>query len=169
MVKRFVSVAAVAAILIAAGGAFEDTRCESEFGGGIHYLRTLGEMKDVEGWDENAIGWMLSYRLNMGLMKIEADLEWVPDFGGTDESLYQPQAWLVLGGIVYGSAGIGWSYFNDGWLHNPFYGLRAGVDLPLGGINLDVFTTYRFHSSTVFEEFDESDLDHLTFGALVRF
>jgi hypothetical protein len=105
----------------------------------------------------------------MPLIKLEADLEWVPDYGGSDNTMFQPQAWVIVGGLIYGAGGMGGSYIDGDWLDNPFYGLRAGVDLTLGGLNLDCFTTYRFQSSTVFDEIDEEDLDALTFGAIVRF
>jgi hypothetical protein len=137
-------------------------------GGGIHYLRTLGDIKDNSEWDPDAIGFMASYQWTTPLLKLEGDLEWVPDYGGSDKTMFQPQAWLIVGSLIYVSGGIGGSYIDGDWLDNPFYGLRAGSNLTLLGINLDVFATYRFQSAEVFEGIDQNDLDALTFGAIVR-
>ena len=156
--------------ILATGGIHDGARCaEHQLGGGIHYLQTLGNIKDVPEWDSSAIGWLISYRYKMTLIKIEADLEWVPDYGGSDKTLTQPQAWLIVGGLIYGAGGIGGSYIDGDWLDNPFYGLRAGADLTVAGLNLDLFASYYFQSTEVFEEVDQKDLDSITFGAIVRF
>ena len=168
MKKCFFTVV-LAAMLVMAGGVADDAECGHQLGGGIHYLKTLGSIKDHPEWDSNAIGFLVSYRYKMPLIKIEADLEWVSDYGGSDKTLFQPQAWLIVGGLIYGAGGIGGSHIDGGWLDNPFYGLRLGVDLTLLGLNFDAFTSYRFQSSKVFEEIDQDDLDALTFGLLVRF
>lgn len=155
-------------VLLMAGGMTDDAECQHRIGGGIHYLRTLGSIKDHPEWDSNAIGYMLSYQYVFGSIRLEGDLEWVPDYGGLNKTLFQPQAWLLLGKLIYLSAGIGGSYIDGDWFDNPFYGLRAGVNLTLIGVNFDGFTSYRFQSSNVFEDINEEDLDALTFGALVR-
>jgi len=169
MKRRSILVCSLLAAIVVAGGAFDSARCGHQLGGGIHYLRTLGDIKDVPGWDENAVGFMVSYRYAMPLIKIEGDLEWVPDYGGSDKTMFQPQAWLIVGGLIYGAGGIGGSYIDGDWLDNPFYGLRAGADLTLAGLNLDVFASYCFQSAEVFDEIDQNDLDAITFGAIVRF
>jgi len=138
-------------------------------GGGIHYLRTIGDIKDDATFDENAINFLASVQLGAGLVKFEGDLEWVPDYGGSDESLWQPQAFVLVGNLIYGGGGIGWGYIDGEWFDEPFYALRVGVDFPLGGIHLDVNANYRFQSTKVFESVDTEDLDSITFGAIVRF
>lgn len=143
--------------------------CGSSIGGGLHYLRTLGSIKDNSEWDPDAIGFLVSYQYEFTLLKMEADLEWIPDYGGTDESLFQPHAWALIGGLIYGGAGIGIGYWDGDWQDNPFYALRAGVDLGLGPVSLDAYASYRFQDSKVFEDMDEDDLDALTFAAIVRF
>ncbi len=160
----------LAVVVLAAGGLFEGARSgEHQLGGGIHYLETLGDIKDVPEWDSSSLGWMISYRYKMTLIKIEADLEWIPDYGGSDKTLSQPQVWLIVGGLIYGAGGIGGSYIDGAWLDNPFYGLRAGADLTVAGLNLDLFAAYFFQSTQVFEDVDQKDLDSITFGAIVRF
>lgn len=169
MARRTGLILVLAAVVMTAGGLFEAARCEHQLGGGIHYLETLGDIKDVPEWDSSSIGWIISYRYKMPLIKIEADLEWVPDYGGSDKTLSQPQAWLIIGGLIYGAGGFGGSYIDGAWLDNPFYGLRAGADLTVAGLNLDLFASYYFQSAQVFEDVDQKDLDSITFGAIVRF
>ena len=166
--KKYYFAAVLAVMLITVGGIIDEAECQHRIGGGIHYLRTLGDIKDHSEWDSDAIGYMLSYQYVFGSIRLEGDLEWVPDFGGSDKTLFQPQAWLLLGRMIYLSAGIGGSYLDGDWFDNPFYGLRAGVNLTLIGVNFDGFTSYQFQSATAFEEIDESDLDALTFGVIVR-
>lgn len=141
-------------------------------GGGLEYLRTLGDIKDdptVPEFDENAFGFIASYQYATGLFKLEGDVEWILDYGGSDKSLIQPQAYALIGGLIYGGVGIGTGYFDGDWWSDPFYALRAGVDLALGGLDLDVFAVYRFQDTEMLEGMGKSDLDSITFGALVRF
>ena len=147
----------------------ETAECGSSMGGGINYLRTLGSIKDNSEWDPDAVGFLVSYQRDFTLLRIEADVEWIPDYGGTDEALIQPQAWALIGALIYGGAGIGIGYWDGDWQDNPFYALRVGVDLGLSSVTLDAFASYRFQTSQVFEDIDQDDLDALTFGAIVRF
>jgi hypothetical protein len=138
-------------------------------GGGVEYLKTLGDIKDTPEFDSNAFGFLASGQYNARLFKIEGDVEWILDFGGSSKSLIQPQAYLLVGSGVYGGAGIGIGYFDGDWQNDPFYALRVGVDFTLGGLNLDAFTLYRFQDTEVFENFGSQDLNSITFGAVVRF
>lgn len=167
--KRLFAAIVLVFVLVLMNGLFDAAECGHRIGGGIHYLKTLGEIKDAPEWDSNAVGFIASYQYNAGLLKFEGDLEWVLDYGGSDNTLFQPQAWLIIGGVIYGGAGIGGSYIDGDWLDNPFYGIRLGVDISIGGIGLDLFTSYQWQSSTVFDEIDQTDLDSITFGAIVRF
>ena len=92
-----------------------------------------------------------------------------PTTSAATNVLYQPQAYVLIGGLIYGGAGIGIGYFDGDWFDNPFYALRAGVDLPLGSLHLDVNANYRFLSTNALQSLNESDLDSVTFGAIVRF
>ncbi len=143
--------------------------CQGSIGGGIHYLRTLGSIKDSSEWDPDAVGFLVSYQYDLTIIKLEADLEWIPDFGGTDEALFQPHAWALVGDLIYAGAGIGIGYWDGDWQDNPFYALRVGAALKLGSLTIDGYTSYRFQTSKVFDEVDEDDLDALTFAALLRF
>lgn len=140
----------------------------TRFGGGIHYLRTLGDIKDSPEFDENAIGFMASIVTGRSL-RLEGDLEVIPDFGGSGETMLQPQAYAMLGEFIYGGLGIGIGYFDGEWQSQPFYAFRAGVNLPLGGFGIDLFATYRFQNDENLENFQSDDLNTITFGALLRF
>ncbi len=168
MLKRSIIVIVLITGIALSSGFLAGAKCQNRIGGGIHYLRTLGSISDNPEWDSDALGYMVSYQRVFGSIRLEGDLEWVPDYGGSDKTMFQPQAWLLLGRMIYLSAGIGGSYIDGDWFDNPFYGLRAGVNLTLVGLNFDGFTSYRFQSAKVFEDIDESDLDALTFGVLVR-
>jgi len=140
-------------------------------GGGAYYQKTLGDIKDSDEFDEDAISWMACYQLELNkLVKIEADLEIAPDYGGSDEILYQPQGYVLLGTWIYAGAGIGIGYLDGEWNDDPFYAFRAGLDLPLGErIHLDINANYRFMDASVLDDIDEEDADAITFGALLRF
>jgi hypothetical protein len=159
LVASLVLTGALAAPALAAG----------RFGGGVHYLKTLGDIKDNDEFDESALGFLASYQLDLLMLKVEGDVEWILDYGGTGNALIQPQAYALLGDFLYGGVGIGISYFDGEWWTDPFYSLRAGVDFTLGGLDLDAYALYRFHETEDFEGFEEQDLDSITFGAQIRF
>ena len=144
-------------------------QAQHRLGGGIQYLKTLGDIKDTPEFDSNAFGFLASYQYVTGLFKIEGDVEWVLDYGGSSNSLIQPQAYLLVGGLIYGGAGIGIGYIDGNWQSDPFYALRAGVEFTLFSLDLDGFALYRFQSTEVFENFGSQDLDSITFGVLARF
>jgi hypothetical protein len=166
MLKRFFLASVVLSLCL--GGVIDVAYSGHRFGGGLHYLRTVGDIKDDPEWDANAVGIIGSYQYAPGLLKLEFDLEWVPNYGGS-ESLIEPQAYLLIGGLIYGAGGIGIGYIDGGWQSNPFYALRLGGNLKLGSVGLDIFASYRFQSSKDLEGFDSSDFDAITFGAIVRF
>lgn len=146
----------------------------SRLGGGLHYLRNLGDIKqDTSGGDldlsQDSFGLVGSYQFVTPLVKIEGDVEYIFDHVGTGEAMWEPSVWGLMGNLIYGGIGMGIGYTNDEWQNNPFYALRAGVDLALGGMDLDLFATYRFQSDPNFEELTGEDLDSLTFAALLRF
>jgi hypothetical protein len=140
-----------------------------QIGGGIHYLATVGDIKDNPEVDDSNFNFVASYKYTASMISVVADVEFVPDYLGSDEMLYQPQAFLLVGGFIYGGGGVGFGYIDGEWFDDPFYALRAGVDIPLGSIFLDVNANYRFLSTSAFDTVDDQDLDSVTFGAVVRF
>jgi len=145
------------------------TDAGTRFGGGIHYLKTLGDVKDAPEFDENAIGFMGSIVFTGKLLRLEADVEAVPDFGGSDKMMLQPQAYGMIGNLIYGGVGIGIGHIDGDWQSNPFFALRAGVDFLASGLDLDLFASYRFQKANDLEHLGSDDLNSITFGALIRF
>ena len=141
-----------------------------KLGAGVHYMKTVGSIKDAEGFDTNALNFLLAARMGLGLITIEGDSEWALDYGGSDHTLWLPQVFALVGlRLFYGGAGIGAGYLDQEWFDHPIYTLRAGVNLPLGPVKVDVNANYQFMSSSVVEDVDSEDLDSVTFGAVVWF
>jgi hypothetical protein len=74
-----------------------------------------------------------------------------------------------MGNLIYGGVGMGIGYTNNEWQTNPFYALRAGVNLPLGKRAIDLYATYNFQSDKELENLTGEDLDSATFAAILRF
>jgi hypothetical protein len=143
----------------------------SSLGIGLHYLRNLGELETDDGdfeFDENSFGFIGSYQFGMPLITIEANVEYVIDYLGTDESLIEPSIYAVTSGLIYFGVGAGIGHIDGEWQDDPFYALRGGVNFGLGGLSLDVYTTYRFQKDDELEELTGEDLDSLTFAAVLR-
>ncbi|MCE9614357.1 MAG: porin family protein [Lentisphaerae bacterium] len=142
---------------------------EHWIGGGAHYWTTVDDV-DVGNIDEEGIGWFASYQWRPGsLLSFEADVEVLPDhFAGAEDTVYAPQAYLLLGSTLYAGVGIGYYYANDEFSKDPFYVLKAGLNLEiLPRIALDLSGDYRF------TEWDDNvtkdiDSDTVTLSAAVR-
>jgi hypothetical protein len=169
--KRLAYVLLAATLLSMIGMANTANAGGSRIGGGLHYLRNLADIQDDSGidWDNNSFGIIGSFQHQTTLLKLEADVEYVFNYAGTDEAMWIPSGWALLGQTIYAGAGIGVGYIDGEWQNDPFYALRAGVDLPLGGMSLDVFGTYQFQKDEDFEDLTGEDLDSVTFAAVLRF
>jgi hypothetical protein len=133
-------------------------------------METVGDIKDAEGFDSSAFNFLLAAKMGLGLITIEGDSEWVLDYGGSDKTLWLPQVFALVGHrLIYLGAGIGTGYVDGEWFDHPVYTLRAGVNVPLGPVSVDVNANYQFMSTTVVEDIDSDDLDSVTFGAVVWF
>ena len=140
------------------------TDAEAGLGLGLHYLNTLGDIKDHPEFDSSALGFLAAYSLGAGLINFEVDLEWIPDYAfGKD--MIEPSAYVFAGSFIYGGLGIGIGHINGEWQSDPFYALRAGVKLAM----LDIFTSYRFQKWSDLEGVDSDKLTSITFGALFKF
>jgi hypothetical protein len=160
----------IAAVLLAWSGV---ANAQHRLGGGIHYLRNLGDITDSGAVDlnQNSVSLIGSYQYKAKLLRVEGDVEYVFDYVGTGKEMWEPSGWALvgIGRLLYGGAGMGIGYTDNAWQQNPFYALRAGVDFVLSGLNLDVYTTYRFQSDQDLKNLTGEDLDSLTFAALLRF
>jgi len=141
----------------------------TSLGVGLHYLRNIGDLGDAEGLDQNSFGLIGSFQFGMPLVTLEGNVEYVPDYVGSDHGLIEPSAYILTSGLIYFGGGIGIGYINDEWQSDPFYALRAGVNFGLGGISLDTYATYRFQSDDEIEDLTGEDLDSLTLAAVFRF
>jgi hypothetical protein len=141
-----------------------------QLGIGLHYLRTLEEIQAGSDTHQNDFAVFGSITIPVAIIKIEGDVEWIPDYLGSDSSLWQPSAYGFLSlGLIYGGVGIGIGYLDGEWASNPWYGLRAGVEIGLAGLALDGFASYRFQSASYGSGAQNFDLDAITFGVQAKF
>lgn len=145
----------------------------ARLGVGLHYLRTIDEYGDIDGFSQNDFSLFGSVTLPVAMLKVEGDVEWIPDYVGSDNHLIQPAAYGLLDlGLLYGGVGIGIGYLTgdgNGWATNPFYALRAGVELGLAGFAIDAFASYRFQNASFTDGVENIDLDALTLAAQIKF
>lgn len=145
----------------------------AQLGAGLHYLHTIDDLGGADEISQDDFSVFGSVTIPLLLARVEGDLEWVPDYLGSSESLIQPTAWgLMPFGMLYGGIGVGIGYLtgdNAGWASNPFYALRAGAEFGLAGFSLDAFATYRFQSASFVDETANMDLDALTVAAQIKF
>jgi hypothetical protein len=164
---------ALVAVAVVCGAAVENTNAEvsHRLGVGVHYWKALDDI-DVDEVDENGLSYYLTYQLRPAtLIKFELDVEMLPDgYGGSDDDVFAPQAYVILGGGIYAALGVG-TYYTDGdFSSDPFFGLRAGLDLHLlPYIYLDINANYRFEDWDDISDVDEDiSTDTITLGAAVR-
>ena len=165
--KKFLAI-----LLIVAATSTTATIANAGLGVGLHYLRNLGaHRRRREPGSEQGFVW--SDRIVQeqvgGLLSFEAQVEYIFDYAGTGEDMWIPSGWLLAGKFIYGGAGIGIGHTDGEWQSDPFYALRAGVNLPLGGLSLDAYGTYQFWSNDDLEGLTGEDLDSVTFAAVLRF
>jgi len=163
-------VASAGLLWMASTGQAQEQGGNNQFGVGVHYWTTVKNI-DVQDIDKNGFSYLAMYQYHYGWVGIEADLEWFQKgFGGATQDIYQPQAYLILGKVIYAAAGIG-GYYTDGKLaDNPFYAFRAGLDIPLLPIlHLDINANYRFENwDDLSTEGKSVDTDTITLGAAAR-
>jgi hypothetical protein len=138
-------------------------------GAGIHYMKTVGDIKDAPEFDSDAANFLIAGKGPLGPITLELDSEWSLDFGGSGNTLWMPQAFGLVGGMIYAGAGIGSGLIDGEWFDKPFYTLRVGVILPLAVTKLDVNANYYFINSAAFDNISSEDLDSVTFGAVLWF
>lgn len=139
----------------------------SQIGGGVNYWVAVDNI-DVKNVDDNGFSYLVSYRYQGDLLGLGVDVEMLPDRFGEDT--YAPQAYLTLGKAVYVGAGAGYVYSDGDFAEDPFFSLRAGLNLEvLPGLNLDVYGQYRFESTQdLKDEATDIDTDTVFLGAALR-
>ena len=156
------------AVLVLATASFGGSR----IGAGMHYWKTLDDI-DLGEIDESGVSWIVTYQYGApSLIKFQADLEIFPEkFAGFQETALAPQVFVILGSVIYGGVGIGTYYVDGDFADNPFYLLRAGLDLELvPKLFLDINANYRFENwENIDEQLEDIDTDVITLGAALRF
>jgi len=169
MRRKYGTSVLVALLLSVLGGG--TARADFWLGGGLHYLRTLGDITNDNEFDlnQNSISALASGKGGIWILAVEGQVEYVFDYVGTGEAMWEPSLWVLTRGLLYGGCGVGIGYTDGDWQSNPFYALRLGVDVPVGGLELDINASYRFQSSQDLEHLTGEDLDSLTLAAILRF
>ncbi|MFO7534137.1 MAG: hypothetical protein R6X19_00370 [Kiritimatiellia bacterium] len=160
------------AVLLVAGMS-SSLRADSphRLGAGANYWVVLENLddEDIRDLDEEGFSYFASYQYWPTLLGLELQVEMMPDWIGQDDA-YAPQAYLLLGGTLYVGAGAGILYFDEEWADEPFYALKAGLNLELlPSLFLDIAANYRFNNKTQFEDNDSDiDSDTVFLGAALR-
>jgi hypothetical protein len=146
---------------------------DSSIGLGVHAWRTVDDLRS-QGFSDvrrSGVSYLLSYQYSPGaLLKFELDGEYfAKGFGGSTHYAIAPQAFVLVGGFIYGGVGIGTTYSKDfaNNFSSPFYAARAGLNLHLlPRFTLDVNANYRFKA---FNELKGVNTGTVTLGAVARF
>ena len=141
---------------------------EHRIGGGANYWVAVDDI-DNDDIDDDGFSYLASYQYWMDFLGVELDMEILPDRFG--ETAYAPEAYLLLGGTIYGGVGIGLVRSDGSFADDPFYAIRAGLNLELlPSVFVDISANYRFNDSAQFEGDDtDIDTDTVFLGAALRF
>jgi hypothetical protein len=143
-----------------------------KLGVGANYWKTISNLDstDITNINEDGLSWLASYQyVPAGIFKLELDVEYYPSLAVDGNTFWSPEAFVLIGGTLYGGVGIG-TYYSDGIFNKtPFYMLRAGLDFAiLPFLSLDINANYRFDDWSSFST-DDLDTDTIRLGAAVRF
>jgi hypothetical protein len=171
MNRRIVQVVCCLSIL-SAWSAIPSHAAEKRFGVGVHYWETVSSLAD-KGFGhlkDNGTSWLVSYQVApRGLFTFEADLEYFNSgFGGSDESTFSPQFFVLVGHGLYAGVGIGANASNGfgNVLSDPFYIGRAGFNFELvPRLYIDVNANYQVDA---FNQLSNTNTDAITLGAMLR-
>ncbi len=157
------------AIAVVTAGLSTNANAGFNIGGGLHYLYAMGDI-DTDNLDlsKNSFGVIGSVQRAGAMFTLEGNVEYIFDYAGTGDGMWEPSAYALLGSMIYGGAGIGIDQIDSEWT-DPWYALRGGVNLPLGGMGLDLYGTYRFWSDDDLKNLTGDDADSITFSAVLRF
>ena len=124
---------------------------------------------DEDDVDEDGFSYLISYQYMMDWVGVELDVELLPD--RFDEDAVAPAAWFLLGKTLYAGAGIGIVNSDGDFADEPFFALRAGLNLELlPSLYADLSVNYRFNDEADLDDDDRNiDTDTLFLGAAVRF
>ena len=155
------------AVLLLMGITTQVQGAEHRLGIGANYWVAVDDI-DFDDVDDDGFSYLASYQYWPGLLGFEADFEILPDKYG--ETAYAPQAFVLVGRSIYAGAGVGLEYRDGDFADEPFFALRAGLNLELlPGIYCDFYGLYRFNDSAELDnETTDIDSDTVFLGAAVR-
>jgi hypothetical protein len=143
----------------------------TRIGAGLTYWHAIDDI-DFSDFDQDGTSWFVTYQSRGDyLVGWEADFELMPEgFMGSPETVYAPQAYVILGRSISGAVGIGWYYSDGDWSDQPFYALRAGMEfMLLPKVYLDITANYRFTKwGDIKDEEISIDTDTIMLGAALR-
>lgn len=92
-----------------------------------------------------------------------------PDRFGEDA--LAPQSHFLVGQGIYAAAGSGWVHQAGGFVDEPFFSLRAGLNVQLlPGVFFDLFGNYRFNEKADLSDSDTTiSTDTVFLGVALRF
>lgn len=157
-------------LLIGIGGFFTPAYGgDHRLGLGGHYWKSVDDI-DVSDIDEDGFAMVVSYQYKPTLFGFQFDVEIADEqLTGKKKTVYSPQAFLIVGGLVYGGLGIGTHYSDSDFADEPFYALKAGLDFELlPHIHLDINANYRFDNWDLDEVSEDIDTDTVTLGLVGR-
>jgi len=138
------------------------------FGAGANYWVAVDDV-EVDNIDDNGLSYFLSYQYRPSLIGLQLDMEIMPDMYAGDA--YAPAAYVVVGGWLYAALGVGIVNYDGDWEEDPFFALKAGLDLELlPSVYLDLGVSYRVESTVDLDDaVDNIDTDTIFLGAAARF
>ncbi|WP_419659430.1 uncharacterized protein Dvar_83230 [Desulfosarcina variabilis str. Montpellier] len=142
----------------------------NRIGVGLHYWTALEDI-EIDDVDENGYSWIFSYqRILSNLFKFEIDAGLTKEgYAGSDTTVWTPQAYFLIGNTIYAGVGAGINYIDDEFADDPFYALRAGIDLEIfPNLFLDINANYRFEKWNTEKIKEDVDTDTVTLGAILR-
>ena len=137
-------------------------------GGGVNYWVMLHDV-NVKDFDDKGLSYLASYQYRMGLLGFEGDLEVMPNRG--EHTAVAPQAYVLVGDTLYAGAGVGINYADGEFADDPFFALKAGLNLELiPSLFTDISLNYRFSKKEELKNKNTRiDTDTVFLGAAVRF
>jgi hypothetical protein len=168
MKKCLIGILAGICFLMFSSTGFSETR--HRLGVGAQYWTTVDSI-DTENINDDGFSGIVSYQLiPTSMLKFEFDLEVAPDgIILPDTTAVAPEAYIIIGRGLYAGVGIGVWYADDEFMDEPFFALRAGVDLEiLPSVYLDINGNYRFNNWDYEEIKEDIDEDTITLGAIIR-
>ncbi|MCC5843699.1 MAG: hypothetical protein JJU05_05550 [Verrucomicrobia bacterium] len=139
----------------------------NRIGGGMNYWVAVDDITSET--DDDGFSYFISYQRRPQLIGWDLALEFLPDRFGEDA--LAPQFHFLIGQGIYAAAGAGWVHQDGGFVDDPFFSLRAGLNFQvLPGVFFDLFGNYRFNEKAELSDSDTKiSTDTVFLGVALRF